>query len=110
MGDIRRFLTQLTRGALFLAFLFVVAVATAGISSPLFFAVMLSAGFAIAAIQVLFPVNPLFSFAFANVVAVYAAIFSPFVEEVFRGVDAALLSISTQCPFVARSGLLAGPA
>ena len=56
MGDIRRLLTQLTRGALFLAFLFVVAVATAGISSPLFFAIMLSAGFAIAAIQVPLPI------------------------------------------------------
>jgi hypothetical protein len=34
MGDIRRFLPQLTRGAPSLAFLLVVAVATAGISSP----------------------------------------------------------------------------
>jgi len=101
MGDIRRFLPQLTRGALSLAFLFVVAVATAGISGPLFFAIMLSAVLAIAAIQALFPVNRLFSFAFANLIAVYAAIFSLFVEEVFRGVDPALLSIAFSLPIFA---------
>jgi voltage-gated potassium channel len=101
MGHIRRFVPQLTRGALSLAFLFVVAVATAGISSPLFFAIMLSAVLAIAAIQALFPVNRLFSFAFANLVAVYAAIFSLFVEEVFRGVDPALLSIAFSLPIFA---------
>jgi hypothetical protein len=44
---------QLTRGALSLAFLFLVAVATAGILSPLFVAILLSAGVAIAAIQAL---------------------------------------------------------
>jgi voltage-gated potassium channel len=101
MRDKRRFLPQLIRATLSLAFLFIVAVATAGISSPLFFAIMLSAGFAIAAIQMLFTINPLFSFAFANLVAIYAAIFSLFVEEVFRGVDPELLSIAFALPIFA---------
>jgi voltage-gated potassium channel len=101
MGDIRRFLPQLTRGALSLAFLFLVAVATAGIFSPLFIAILLSAGLAIAAIQALFPVSRLFSIAFANLIAVYAAIFSLFAEEVFAGVDPALLSIGFCLPIFA---------
>jgi len=53
MGDTWRFLPQLLRGALSLVFLFVVPVATAGILSPLFISILLSAGLAIAAIQVL---------------------------------------------------------
>jgi hypothetical protein len=101
MGDTRRFLPQLTRGALSLAFLFLVAVATAGIFSPLFIAILLSAGLAIAAIQALFPVSRLFSIAFANLIAVYAAIFSLFAEEVFDGVDPALLSIGFCLPIFA---------
>jgi hypothetical protein len=51
MGETRRILPQLARGALSLALLFLVAVATAGIFSPLFIAILLSAGLAIAAIQ-----------------------------------------------------------
>ena len=101
MGDIRRFLPQLVRVALSLAFLFLVAVATAGIFSPLFITILLSAGLAIAAIQALFPVSRLFPIAFANLIAVYAAIFSLFVEEVFGGVDPALLSIGFCLPIVA---------
>jgi voltage-gated potassium channel len=101
MGDIRRFLPQLARVAPSLAFLFLVAAATAGIFSPLFIAILLSAGLAIAAIQALFPVSRLFSIAFANLIAVYAAIFSLFVEEVFGGVDPALLTIGFCLPILA---------
>jgi voltage-gated potassium channel len=99
--DIRRFLPQLARVALSLAFLFLVAVATAGIFSPLFITILLSAGLSIAAIQALFPVSRLFPIAFANLIAVYAAIFSLFVEEVFGRVDPALLSIGFCLPIVA---------
>jgi voltage-gated potassium channel len=101
MRDARRFLPQLARVALSLAFLFLVAVATAGIFSPLFIAILLSAGFAIAAIHALFPVSRLFSIAFANLIAVYAAIFSVFTEEVFDGVDPALLRIGFCLPIFA---------
>lgn len=101
MAETRRFVPDLARIAISLAFLFLVAVATAGIASPLFPAIMLSAGLAIATIQALFPVSRLFSLAFANLIAVYAAIFSLFVEEVFRGVDPALLSIGFSLPIFA---------
>jgi voltage-gated potassium channel len=101
MGETRRFVPDVARLAVSLAFLFLVAVATAGISSPLFFAILLSAGLAIAAIQAMFPVSRLFSIAFANLIAVYAAIFSLFVEDVFRGVDPVLLSLGFCLPIVA---------
>ena len=101
MGDTWRFLPQLLRGALSLVFLFVVAVATAGILSPLFISILLSAGLAIAAIHALFPVSRLFSFAFANLIAVYAAMFSLFVEEVFHGADPVLVSIGFCLPILA---------
>jgi len=101
MRDARHFLLQLTRVALSIAFLFLVAVATAGISSPLFIAILRSAGFDIAVIQALFPASRLFSIASANLIAVYAAIFSLFVEEVFGGVDPALLSIGFCLPIFA---------
>jgi voltage-gated potassium channel len=97
----RRFLPDWAGPALSLAFLFLVAVATAGINSPRFFAIMLSAAAALAAIHLLFPVGRLFSIAFANLIAVYAAIFSLFVEKVFKGVDPALQSLAFSLPVFA---------
>jgi voltage-gated potassium channel len=97
----RHVVPDVVRLALSLAFLFLVAVATAGIKSPLFFIVLVSAGLAIAAIQAMFPVSRLFSIAFANLIAVYVAIFSLFVEEVFHGIGAALLAIAFALPIAA---------
>jgi hypothetical protein len=83
-----------------LVFLFVVAVATAGLGTPFFLAIMLSAAVAIAVLQLLFPIGRLFPIAFANLIAVYAAIFSLFVEEVFKG-DPDILSIAFSLPIFA---------
>ena len=101
MGETRRGLPEWARFALSLVFLFVVAIATAGLGTPFFLAIMLSAAAAIAALQLLFPVGRLFPIAFANLIAVYAAIFSLFVEEVFKGVDPAVLSVAFSLPIVA---------
>src|SRR6476620_4741907 len=101
MGETRRVLPEWARFALSLVFLFVVAVATAGLGTPFFLAIMLSAAVAIAVLQLLFPVGRLFSIAFANLIAVYAAIFSLFVEEVFKGVDPDILSIAFSLPIFA---------
>jgi len=100
MGHTRRLVSEVARIALSLAFVFIVAVATAGIGSPLFFAILLSAGLAIAFIPALFPTSRLFSIAFANLIAVYAAIFSLFVGEIFSGVDAAVLGIGFSLPIL----------
>ena len=59
----------------------------AGITSALFFAILLSAGLVIVVVRMLFPAARLFPVAFASLIAVYAAIFSLFVEEIFRGID-----------------------
>ena len=59
MGETRRGLPEWARFALSLVFLFVVAIATAGLGTPFFLAIMLSAAAAIAALQLLFPVGRL---------------------------------------------------
>src|SRR5215470_13732837 len=84
-------LSELARVALPLAFVALVAAAVAGISSPLFFAILFSAGLVIVVVRALFPTGRLFPVAFASLIAVFAAIFSLFVEEVFRGIEAAFL-------------------
>jgi voltage-gated potassium channel len=81
-----------------LAFVSFVAAAVAGIASPFFFAILLSACLVIAVMRILFPPGRLFPIAFATLVAVYAAIFSLFVEEVFRGIDQALLVVGFCLP------------
>ncbi|HLC09260.1 MAG TPA: ion channel [Methyloceanibacter sp.] len=100
MRGARRLLTEVSRVALSLAFVLLVAISTAGIASPLFVAILVSAALAITTIGVLFPVSQLFSIAFANLIAVYAAIFSVFVEKIFGGVDPAILGVAFCIPLV----------
>src|SRR5579883_3245846 len=74
-----------------LAFVSFVAVATAGLS-PLFLAIVLCAALAMEIIRELFPV------AFGHLIAVYAAIFSLFVEEVFSLVNVWILGVGFGLP------------
>ena len=78
-------MSELARVAVPLVFVSIVAAAVGGITTPLFFAIVLSAGLVIVVIRALFPAGRLFPIAFASLIAVYAAIFSLFVEEMFRG-------------------------
>jgi voltage-gated potassium channel len=96
----RGFLSELARIASSLAFVLIVAAATAGVGSPVFFAIVLSAGLAIVFIQTLFPASRLFSIAFANLIGVYAAIFFLFVDEIFAGVHATALSVGFCVPIL----------
>jgi voltage-gated potassium channel len=98
MGHTRRLLSEVARIALSLAFVFLVGVATAGIGSPLFFAILLSAGLAIVVIPALFPASRLFSIAFANLIAVYATIFTLFADQIFARVNVFALSIGFCLP------------
>ena len=91
-------LSELARVALPLAFVSIVAAAAAGIATSLFFAMVLSAGFVIAVVRALFPVGRLFPIAFASLIAVYAAIFSLFVEEIFTGIDSEFLVVGFCLP------------
>ena len=90
--------SELARVALPLAFVSLVAAAVAGITTPLFFAMIFSAALVIVVIRALFPAGRLFPIAFASLIAVYAAIFSLFVEEIFRGIDAAFLVVGFCLP------------
>jgi voltage-gated potassium channel len=96
-----QWMPQFARIVASFAFVFLVAAATAGIGSPLFFAILVSGGAAIAAIHAMFPVGQLFSIAFANLIAVYVVIFSLFVEKIFSGIDPAILGIGFSLPLIA---------
>jgi voltage-gated potassium channel len=87
----RHWVFELTRVTLPLAFVALVAAAVAGVTSIFFLAILFSAGLVIVVVRALFPAGRLFPIAFASLIAVYAAIFSLFVEEIFRGIDAAFL-------------------
>jgi voltage-gated potassium channel len=100
MQQTRKFWSDLARVALSLAFVSLVAVATAGAFSPLFFAILLSAALVILFIQMQFPRSRLFSIAFANLIAVYAAIFSVFVDQVFAGVGPMVLAVGFCVPIL----------
>ncbi|HAH64457.1 MAG TPA: hypothetical protein DCL72_03040 [Rhizobiales bacterium] len=88
----------MARVTLPLALVALVAAAVAGVTSPLFFAMVLSAGLVIAVIRALFPAGRLFPVAFASLLAVYATIFSLFVEEIFRGIGDAFLVVGFCLP------------
>jgi len=90
--------SELARVTLPLALVALVAAAVAGVTSPLFFAMVLSAGLGIAVIRALFPAGRLFPVAFASLLAVYATIFSLFVEEIFRGIGDAFLVVGFCLP------------
>jgi voltage-gated potassium channel len=100
MEQPRHFGQELARVAPTLVFVFLVAVATAGITNPLFWAIVLSAALAIAVIRALFPASRLFYIAFGNLIAVYAAIFSLFVEEIFAEVNVRVLGIGFCLPII----------
>jgi voltage-gated potassium channel len=89
--------SELARVTLPLALVALVAAAVAGVTSPLF-AMVLSAGLVIAVIRALFPAGRLFPVAFASLLAVYATIFSLFVEEIFRGIGDAFLVVGFCLP------------
>ena len=93
-----RWFPDLGRATLSLAFVSFVAAAVAGIASPLFLAILLSACLVIAVMRTLFPPGRLFPIAFASLLAVYAAIFSLFVEEVFRGLTDVVLVVGFCLP------------
>src|SRR5262245_47312648 len=100
MNKPQLWLSEFARIALPLGFVSLVAAAVAGISSPLFFAILFSAGLVIVVVRALFPAGRLFPVAFASLIAVYAAIFSLFVEEIFRGIDAAFLVAGFSLPIL----------
>jgi voltage-gated potassium channel len=89
---------ELTRFAVTLLFVFFVGVATAGSGDPLLLAVMLSSSLATALIRALFPSSRLFPIAFGNLIAVYLAIFSLFVEEIYFAVSRWTLGIGFSLP------------
>ena len=90
--------SEFARVTLPLVFVSIVAAAVAGITSPLFFAILFSAGLVIMVVRMLFPTGRLFPVAFASLIAVYAAIFSLFVEEIFRGIENPILVVGFSLP------------
>lgn len=76
-------LVETALSAASLAFVSLVGYAVAGGSHPLLWSIVGTTALATAVIRWLFPERPFFSLTFANLVAVYIAVFAFFVEEVF---------------------------
>jgi voltage-gated potassium channel len=88
------FATSLTLVAL-------IAASVAGGANLLFLAIVLSAGTATAFIRLLFPERAFFSMTFANLIAVYAAIFAFFMDEVFGQIRPATSGLGFSLPILA---------
>jgi voltage-gated potassium channel len=78
-----------------------VAVSVAGKASFLILAILSSAAIATGSIRVMFPRRLFFSHTFTNLVAVYAAIFAFFVEELFGQIGPTAAGIGFSLPIVA---------
>ncbi len=81
-----------------LGFVAFVGISVAGSPNFLFFAILFSAAFAMAAIENLFPQSGLFPITFASLTAVYASIFALFVEGLFYSLGKVTLGIGFSLP------------
>jgi len=87
--------------AISLTLVALVAVSVAGSVNLLFLAIILSAGTATAFVRWAFPERAFFSLTFANLIAVYTAIFAFFMEEVFGQIKPATSGIGFTLPIIA---------
>lgn len=83
------------------AFVAVVAFGVAGSLNALFAAITLTAGIASVLVRWLFPKRAFFSLTFANLIAVYAAVFAFFMEQVFGTVSSATAGLGFSLPVAA---------
>jgi voltage-gated potassium channel len=97
-GTIRREVVLFTAS---FALVGLVAVSVAGNANLLFLAIVSAAGIATLSIRVLFPQRSFFSHTFTNLVAVYAAIFAFFIEELFGEISPAAAGIGFCLPIIA---------
>jgi hypothetical protein len=84
--------------ALSLGLVALVGIAIAGGALDLFIAILLSAAVATAFIRWLFPEAPFFSLTFANLIALYASIFSFFMQELFARIGPFVAGIGFSLP------------
>lgn len=86
--------------ALSLGLVALVGIAIAGGALDLFIAILLSAAVATAFIRWLFPEAPFFSLTFANLIALYASIFSFFIQELFARIGPFVAGIGFSLPIL----------
>jgi len=86
--------------ALSLGLVALVGIAIAGGALDLFIAILLSAAVATAFIRWLFPEAPFFSLTFANLIALYASIFSFFMQELFARIGPFVAGIGFSLPIL----------
>lgn len=77
-----------------------VALAIAGYNSPLFYSVVLSAALSAAVLRQLSPTSSLLRLTFINLIAVYAAFFALFTEEVFDRIGPGSLAFGFALPIL----------
>jgi voltage-gated potassium channel len=86
--------------ALSLGLVALVGTAVAGAAVELLIAILLSAAVATAFIRWLFPEAPFFSLTFANLIALYASIFSFFMEQLFARIGPAVAGLGFSLPIL----------
>lgn len=77
-----------------------VALAVAGLTSPLFYAIIGATVISAAVLHQLFPGSQLLWIAFVNLIAIYAAFFALFTEEVFDKIEPAILACGFALPIL----------
>lgn len=87
-----------------LVFVSLVGVAVAGGTSPLLWSIVATTAVATAFMRWLFPERPFFSLTFANLIAVYVAIFAFFIEEVFGHIQHGIAGIGFSLPILSFLG------
>ncbi|MBO0740733.1 MAG: hypothetical protein J2P51_04840, partial [Hyphomicrobiaceae bacterium] len=97
-GIIRREVVLLTAS---FALVGLVAVSVAGRANFLFLAIVSAAGIATLSIRALFPQRSFFSHTFTSLVAVYAAIFAFFIEELFADISPTAAGVGFCLPVIA---------
>ncbi len=97
-GGYASVLQELALFAISLALVTLVAISVAGSALLLFLAIIASAGVATALIRWLFPEAPFFSLTFANLIALYASIFSLFMEQLFGRIGPVVSGIGFSLP------------
>ncbi len=101
MAKASRYASALHEVVLFAISLLLVALVAVSVASNafvLFLAIIASAGVATALIRWLFPEAPFFALTFANLIALYASIFSFFMEEMFGLIGPAVAGIGFSLP------------
>jgi voltage-gated potassium channel len=91
---------EIALSAASLVFVSLVGVAVAGSANSLLLSIVATTAIATAFMRWLFPERPFFSLTFANLIAVYVAVFAFFIEEIFGHIQHEIAGIGFSLPIL----------